>query len=49
MCPPTWKFDFTHPSMRTDYTSSSQSTQAALWFADPVPTTKMLKKKILIN
>ena len=48
MCPPTWKLDFTHPSIRIDYTSPRQSTQAALTIAEPTPTTKMLKK-ILIN
>ena len=45
MCPPTWKLDFTHPLIRIDYTSPPQSTEAALSVAEPVPTTKMLKKK----
>ena len=44
MCLPTWKLDFTHPSIRIDYTLLPQSTQAALRVAEPVPTNKMLKK-----
>ena len=39
MCPP-----FTHPSIRIDYTSPSQSPQAALRVAELVPTAKMLEK-----
>ena len=42
MCPSIWKLDFTHSSIRIDYISPSQSTQAALRVAEP---TKMLKKK----
>ena len=34
-----------HPLKKTDYTSLPQSSQAALSVAEPVPTTKMLKKK----
>ena len=41
MCPPTRKLDFTHLSIRIDYTSSPQSTQAALRVAEPVLTTKI--------
>ena len=41
MCPSIWKLDFTHSSIRIDYISPSQSTQAALRVAEP---TKMLKK-----
>ena len=44
MCPSTWKFDFTNPSLTTDYTSPSQSSQAALMVAELVPTAKMFKK-----
>ena len=46
MWPPTWKSHFTHPSIRMDYTSLPQSTQAALRVAVPVPTTKMLEKNL---
>ena len=41
MCPSIWKLDFTHSSIRIDYISPSQSTQAALRVPEP---TKMLKK-----
>ena len=34
-----------HPLIKIDYTSLPQSSQAALSVAEPVPTTKMLKKK----
>ena len=44
MCPSTWKFDFTNPSLTTDYTSPSQSSQAALMVVELVPTAKMFKK-----
>ena len=47
LSPPTRKLDFTHPSTRIENISPPQSVQAALRVAEPVPTTKMLKKKIL--
>ena len=37
--------DLTHPSIRIDYASPSQSTQATLMVAEPVPKTKILNKK----
>ena len=44
MRPPTWKLDFTHPSIRIDYTLPPQSAEATLRVADSAPTTKILKK-----
>ena len=37
--------NFTHPSIRIGYKSPPESSQATLKVAEPVPTTKMLKKK----
>ena len=45
-CALTWKLDFTHLAIRIDYTSPPLSTQAALRVAEPVPTTKMMKKNL---
>ena len=44
-----WKLDFTHPSIRIDYTFPSQPTQAAARAAEPVLATKMLGKKKNLN
>ena len=43
MCPPTWILDFTHPSIRIDFTSPPQSPQT-LRVVELVPTAKMSKK-----
>ena len=47
MCPPSWKLNFTYPSIKIDYKSPPQSTQAALRISESVPTTKMLKKVVI--
>ena len=44
MCPPTWTLDFTHPSIRIDCTSPTQSPKAALRVAGFVQIAKMSKK-----
>ena len=49
MCSPIWKLVSTHPPMRIDYTSPPQSTQATLGAAEPVPTTKILKKILKVT
>ena len=46
MCPSTWKFDFTNPSITIDYASPSQSSKAALRVPEFVPTAKMSKKNL---
>ena len=37
MCPPSWKLDFTHSSIKIDYILPSQSPQAALRAAELIP------------
>ena len=47
MFPSIWKLDFTHPSIRIDYTSPPQTTQVPPRVAEPIVTTKMLKKNLI--
>ena len=47
MCRSTYKLDFTHPPIRIDYTSPSQSSQAGLRVAELFPTAKMSRIKNL--
>ena len=46
LSPPTRELDFTHSSIRIENISPPQSVQGALRVAEPVPTTKMLKKNL---
>ena len=43
ICPPTWKLSFTRPLIIIDYTSPSQSRQAALRIPEPTLTAKKSK------
>ena len=46
ICPPTWKLDFTHSSIKINHTLPPQSPQATLRVAELASTTKMSQKNL---